>query len=79
MKSCNLVILGLGAFNRGLIVIRYLSVSASLFLSFQERLEMIGKQYEADKAKLEKIRLLLVMFQNPALFVILCYFNELFC
>ena len=70
---------GVGAFNRGLIVIRYLSVSASLFLSFQERLEMIGKQYEADKAKLEKIRLLLVMFQNPKLFVILCYLNELFC
>ena len=31
-------------------------------LLIQERLELIGKQFEADKAKLEKIRLLLVSF-----------------
>ena len=35
-----------------------------VFFLFQERLELISKQYEADKAKLEKIRLLLVMVLN---------------
>ena len=35
-----------------------------VFSLFQERLELISKQYEADKAKLEKIRLLLVMVLN---------------
>ena len=34
----------------------------SFFRFIQERLELIGKQFEADKAKLEKIRLLLVSF-----------------
>ena len=34
---------------------------SGLFILFQERLELIGKQYEADRAKLEKIRLLLVL------------------
>lgn len=34
-----------------------------MFSSFQERLELIGKQYEADKVKLEKIRLLLVIIE----------------
>ena len=36
-------------------------------LFFQERAELISKQYDADKAKLEKIRLLLVMFENLVL------------
>lgn len=34
---------------------------------FQERAELISKQYDADKAKLEKIRLLLVMVENLVL------------
>ena len=34
-----------------------------MFSSFQERLELISKQYEADQVKLEKIRLLLVIFE----------------
>lgn len=37
------------------------------FCFSQERAELISKQYDADKAKLEKIRLLLVMFENLVL------------
>jgi len=38
-----------------------------LFCFSQERAELISKQYDADKAKLEKIRLLLVVFENLVL------------
>ena len=40
-----------------------------VFSLFQERLELISKQYEADKAKLEKIRLLLVMVLNISIYL----------
>ena len=48
---------------------------SGLFL-FQERLELIGKQFEADKAKLEKIRLLLVCLKNPLFSFDSLYFNN---
>ena len=57
-----------------LLILRFIAIALNLvfaffffFFFFQERSELISKQYEADKAKLEKIRLLLVMFENLVL------------